>query len=185
MGKIAFETNRYAQEQPTTGFPYTRFNSWYTSPKLAFFLYKRKINTCGTVRKNRKLMPKMEKKLKLGEREANCTKKLLAIHWKDRRDVYMLTTMNKDKMVETKKIDRKTGKKYFKPECVINYNNNMGAIDKTDMLLSSIECIRRTMKWYKKLFFHIIHMSLLNAYSAYKTVTGKYIKLADFQLFDT
>jgi hypothetical protein len=57
----------------------------------------------------------------------------------------------------------------------------MGTIDKTDMLLSSVECVRRTMKWYKKLFFHIVDMSLLNAYSAYKIVTGKHISLADFQ----
>lgn len=56
----------------------------------------------------------------------------------------------------------------------------MGAIDKTGMLLSSTECV--TLKWYKKLFFHIIDMSMLNAYSAYKTVTGKHISLADFQL---
>jgi len=38
------------------------------------------------------------------------------------------------------------------------------------------------MKWYKKLFFNLIDMSLLNAYSAYRTVTGKYISFADFQL---
>lgn len=127
-------------------------------------------------------MPDLETKLKLGEREAMCTNKLLAVHWKDRRDVYMLTTMHMDKMVDTKKIDRVTGKKYCKPESVISYNANMGAIDKTDMLLSSVECVRRTMKWYKKLFFHLVDMSLLNAYLAYKTVTGKHISLADFQL---
>ncbi|XP_008184865.1 piggyBac transposable element-derived protein 4-like [Acyrthosiphon pisum] len=158
-------------------------DNFYTSPQLSMYLHKRKTNTCGTVRKNRKLMPSIEGKLKLGEREARCTDKLLAIHWKDRRDVYMLTSMNTNEMVDTKNIDRKTGKKYLKPQyCVVSYNKNMGAIDKTDMLLSSTECVRRTLKWYKKLFFHIIDMSMLNAYSAYKTVTGKHISLADFQL---
>ncbi|KAL4125857.1 hypothetical protein QTP88_010097 [Uroleucon formosanum] len=49
------------------------------------------------------------------------------------------------------------------------------------MLLSSVECVRRTIKWYKKLFFHLIDLSLLNAYSAYKTCTGLKISLADFQ----
>lgn len=58
----------------------------------------------------------------------------------------------------------------------------MGAIDKMNMLLSSTECVRRTLKLYKKLFFHIIDMNMLNAYSAYKTLTGKHISLADFQL---
>lgn len=157
-------------------------DNFYTSPALAMYLHKKKINSCGTVRKNRKLLPDLNSKLKLGEREAMCTDKLLAVYWKDRRDVYMLSTIHKDKMIDTKKIDRVTGKKYLKPECVMSYNANMGAIDKTDMLLSSIECVRRTLKWYKKLFFHMVDMSLLNAYSAYKTVTRNQISLADFQL---
>ncbi|KAL4085266.1 hypothetical protein QTP88_027153 [Uroleucon formosanum] len=117
-------------------------DNFYTSPKLSMYLHKRKTNTCGTVRKNRKLMPIIEGKLKLGEIEARCTDKLLAIHWKNRRDVYMLTSMNTNEMVDTKKIDRKTGKKYLKPQSVVSYNKNMGAIDKTDMLLSSTECVR-------------------------------------------
>lgn len=125
-------------------------------------------------------MPELKSKLKLGERES--TDKLLAVHWKNCRDVYMLTTMHKDKIIDTKRIDRATGEKYLKPKCVISYNANMGAIDKTDMLLSWTECVRHTMKWYKKLFFYIVDISLLNAYSSYKMVTGKYISLADFQL---
>ncbi len=109
-------------------------------------------------------MPDLQSKLKVGVRKSMCTNKLLAIHWKDRRDVYMLTTMHKVKMIATKKMDRTTGEKCLKPECITSYNANMGAIDKTDMLLSSVKCVRRTMKWYKKLFFHLVDMSLLNAY---------------------
>lgn len=58
----------------------------------------------------------------------------------------------------------------------------MGTVDKTDMLLSSVECIRKSIKWYKKLFFHIVDLSMLNAYSMYKTTTGKHLKIADFQI---
>lgn len=58
----------------------------------------------------------------------------------------------------------------------------MGSIDKTDMLLSSVECVRKTSKWYKKIFFHLIDLSLLNAFSAFKTVTGENMPLAKFQL---
>lgn len=106
-------------------------DNFYTSASLAMYLHKKKINSCGTVRKNRKLMPDIHSKLKLGERESMCTNKVLAVHWNDRRDVSMLTTMHKDTMMTTKKIDRATGDKYLKPECVISYNANMGAIDKS------------------------------------------------------
>lgn len=65
----------------------------------------------------------------------------------------------------------------------MHYNESMGSINKTDMLLSSVECecVRRTIKWYKKSFFHLIDLLLLNSYSAYKTCTGLKISLADFQ----
>ncbi|CAI6353341.1 unnamed protein product [Macrosiphum euphorbiae] len=58
----------------------------------------------------------------------------------------------------------------------------MGSIDKTDMLLSSVECVRKTSKWYKKIFFHLIDLSILNAFSAFKTVTGQNMPVANFQL---
>jgi hypothetical protein len=55
-------------------------DNFYTSPTLAMYLHKRKINSCGTVRKNRKFMPNLEAKLKLGERKSMWTNKLLATH---------------------------------------------------------------------------------------------------------
>jgi len=36
-------------------------------------------------------------------------------------------------------------------------------IDKTDMFLSSVECLQKNMKWYKKLFFYLIDLGLLNS----------------------
>ena len=35
-----------------------------------------------------------------------------------------------------------------KPECIDSYNKHMGAVDKTDMQISSAECTRKTRKWY-------------------------------------
>lgn len=51
-------------------------DNFYTSPTLAMYLHKKKINSCGIVRKNRKLMPDISSKFKLGERKAMCTNKL-------------------------------------------------------------------------------------------------------------
>lgn len=106
---------------------------------------------------------------------------MLAMRWLDRRDVYMLTTCFSDKMLCNGKTDYEN-KNIRKPECIIKYNESMGSVDKTDMLLSSVECVHKTVKWYKKVYFHLIDISLLNAYSAYKQVTGKHPALADFQL---
>ncbi|KAJ8945533.1 hypothetical protein NQ318_020378 [Aromia moschata] len=57
-----------------------------------------------------------------------------------------------------------------------------GAVDRTDMMLSSTECVRKTVKWYKKLFFHIVDLCLLNSHALYLTQNQEKVPLATFQL---
>lgn len=156
-------------------------DNWYTSPILSTYLHKKKTNSCGTVRKNRRGMPQLKSKLMIGKTESQYTNKMMVLKWMDRREVYMLTTFHNNNLSATEKNNR-NGEPIFKPECVLKYNQSMGSVDKTDMLLSSIECVRKTIKWYKKVYFHLIDLSLLNSYSVYSTITGKKIPLAQFQL---
>lgn len=156
-------------------------DNWYTSPILSTYLHKKKTNSCGTVRKNRRGMPQLKSKLMIGKTESQHTNKIMVLKWMDRREVYMLTTFHNNILSATEK-NNKNGEPIFKPECVLKYNQSMGSVDKTDMLLSSIECVRKTIKWYKKVYFHLIDLSLLNSYSVYSTINGKKIPLAQFQL---
>jgi hypothetical protein len=94
----------------------------------------------------------------------------------------MLSTCNDSQMLEIGKTDRKTGLQVKKPACFVDYNKSMGAVDKNDMLLTSVECVRRTTKWYKKIFFNILDTFLLNAYNLFQDVTKQKISLAKFQL---
>ncbi|KAL0829822.1 hypothetical protein ABMA28_003305 [Loxostege sticticalis] len=87
-------------------------DNWYSSPKLFDFLASRGIGACGTVKKTRKVMPKLS------------------------------TTIHKDEMEPSEKMDRSTGLPVMKPEL---YTNDMIGIEKVT-------------KWYKKLFFHIIDL---------------------------
>ncbi|UYV61742.1 hypothetical protein LAZ67_1006248 [Cordylochernes scorpioides] len=157
-------------------------DNWYSSPTLFNFLHQRQTNACGTVRKNRKEMPRFGKKLKIGETEAKHTQNLLALKYKDKREVFMLSTMHKNEFANTNKRDKVTNLPIQKPSAVIDYNQKMGTVDQTDMLLSSIGCLRKSLKWYKKLFFHFIDTSLLNAYSLYLVNTGKRPSLAEFHI---
>jgi hypothetical protein len=72
----------------------------------------------------------------------------------------MLTIIHNDDMIRTGDINHTTNEPVVKPLCVVDYNSNMGAVDKTDMQLSFSECIRKTVKWCEKLFFsHFGHGS--------------------------
>lgn len=93
----------------------------------------------------------------------------------------MLTTMHEDKMVTLDKVDFKTKEPIKKPACVVDYNANMGAIDRADMMLSSTE-YKNSIKWYKKLFFHMVDLAMLNTQALYLTQSTDRVPLADFQL---
>ena len=40
----------------------------------------------------------------------------------------------------------------------------MGGVDKTDQFRQPYDCGTKSMKWTKKIFFHLIQMSLCNAF---------------------
>lgn len=94
----------------------------------------------------------------------------------------MIATAYTGEMESTCQINRKTKEVILKPDCVIHYNENMGAVDKVDMQLSLLECIRKSLKWYKKLFSLLTDISLYNAYILYQVKTEKKPQLSDFRL---
>jgi hypothetical protein len=64
----------------------------------------------------------------------------------------------------------------------MEYNKNMRGVHRSDMMISSLECVHKSMKWHKKFFFHLLDITLLNSQAVYNVKTGKNITLADFQL---
>ncbi|KAG8238303.1 hypothetical protein J437_LFUL017789 [Ladona fulva] len=59
-----------------------------------------------------------------------------------------------------------------KPDAVVDYIKNMRLVDKLDMMVGSVECMRKSIKWYKKLFFHLLDGALLYSFYLYKKKTG-------------
>lgn len=157
-------------------------DNWYSSPELFLWLHEKCTNAVGTVRKNRKHLPPLPDKLKKGEIQFKSCGTLLALKWMDNKEVWMLSTVNGPEFVETEKKDHKTGQNKLKPSCVVNYNKSMGAVDKADMMLSSVQCIRKTMKWYKKVFFHLTDLCVLNAKAIYEIKKEQKTPLAKFHL---
>ena len=157
-------------------------DNWYTSPVLCEYLHNNATGSCGTVKKNRKRMPSFPEKLKAGDVSLRKTNKLLAIKWHDKRDVLMLTTVHEGELVQSGKRNRKTKKAVLKPDAVLDYNINMRLVDKSDSQISSLECLHKSVKWYKKVFFHLLDISRLNAYNMYLVRTGHKTSLRKFSM---
>lgn len=157
-------------------------DNWYTSPILVKKLHDNMIGCCGTVRCNRRGMPDLSQKLKKGDVISRHTDVMVAVKWHDKRDVTMLSSLHSNEMQETGKIDRATGVNRLKPASVLEYNMNMGLVDKADMQLSFVESARKSIKWYKKFFFHLLDVSVLNSYLIYQVKTGKKPQLSEFRI---
>lgn len=63
-----------------------------------------------------------------------------------------------------------------KPISVIKYNKHMSGIDRQDQMTSYNHFERNTLRWYKKIDIHCIHLLLKNYYFLY----NKYAKKTSF-----
>ncbi|XP_048012364.1 piggyBac transposable element-derived protein 4-like [Megalobrama amblycephala] len=156
-------------------------DNWYSSPTLFQHLLSLDTRACGTVHANRRGMPTFTCRMAKGEVEFKENGSQLAVKWHDKRDVHVLTTVHPTGMAATGKLDHITGQAKMKPVCVLEYNKKMGAVDKADMMTGFLECTRKSTKWYKKIFFHLLDMVLLNSHIVYWQITGKEITSLQFR----
>ena len=148
-------------------------DNFYTSVSLSEQLLSQKTLLCGTLRKNRKHLPKtvVTKKLKKGQYIAQRRGRIVVEKWNDKRDVLMLTTCHSGRMVAINKPTRQ-GEIKKKPDAVIAYNKYMCGVDRMDQLMSYYSPLRKTLKWYRKVVLQHLDMAMVNAYILYKKLGG-------------
>jgi hypothetical protein len=153
-------------------------DNFFTSPTLAHHLLQQKTYLCGTLRKGRKNAAIPAAKMKRGEVQSFTSNGILNEFWRDKKIVRMISTAHSHNMTQVKKRD---GTVVQKPQSVVDYNKNARGIDQADMQIHFNSTKRKTRKWYKKLFFQLIDMSLYNAFKVHKSQHGS-TKFLDFQL---
>ena len=144
-------------------------DNYYNSPDLAMELDRHDTYICGTVRVNRQGMPRAFPQVKLDKNEAIFRRKgnMLVIKFHEKRDVHMISTCHNATYSVLNKRDRRTGDPVIKPTAVVDYCSNMGGVDLSDQMLQYYAALRRTVKWWRKLFFHLLNLVVLNAYKLF------------------
>ena len=77
-------------------------------------------------------------------------------------------------------IQRRTTHETLKPAAVVRYHKNKAGVDRFDKLNAYDPFGRKTVKWWKKLFFYLIQMGVVNSYIAQKTVSAKKYTLLQY-----
>jgi len=58
----------------------------------------------------------------------------------------------------------------------------MGSVDRSELMISFVESLRKTRKWYRKLFFHCLDVVLFNSYAVWNVISGTEEGISSFQL---
>ncbi|GFR61629.1 PiggyBac transposable element-derived protein 4-like [Elysia marginata] len=114
-------------------------DNYNTSPNLFSHLEENSTLACGTMRQNRKNGPhkNMAPKLKKGDKTVNILTdgNLNYIHFMDWKEVRVLTTAHGANSIYTGKTNLVTKEPIVKFEAVHQYNQFMGAVDRSDQIV--------------------------------------------------
>lgn len=156
-------------------------DNFYNGFPLATKLLSLQTYVTGTLRTDRKYLPNEVKsaKLKKGETIHRYAEEVLVAKWRDKRNVLYMSTEFENTMGISK---NKRGELREKPLPIIKYNAHMKGVDRSDQMLSYYPCERKTVRWYKKVFVHVLQVAMVNAWSLYKLAyVDKKITLYDYR----
>ncbi|CAH2108202.1 unnamed protein product [Euphydryas editha] len=150
------------------------FDNYFNSPILQYNLAKLNIKACGTVRLQRKNIPKnitVDRDMKRGDIFSTSFEGISFIKWMDNKAVHLLTNFLSPiptQVVKRRKIGCAQRLDVTCPDIVCKYNKNMGGVDLMDQKKVTYEVDRKSkIKYYLRLFFDILDIAMNNAYIIY------------------
>ena len=161
------------------------FDNFFSSIPLLEDLQTKKILACGTIRANRKGLPKLieDKKMKRGDFDYRSTPYGISVYkWMDSKPVHFISNYHGDTLttVERKKYDGSRVTVQC-PDVVKDYNEHMGGVDKHDAARQCYGSDRKSTKWWHRLFFGLLDMALVNAHILYnEEMANENISMFDF-----
>jgi len=129
------------------------------------------IYSCGTIRTRRKQFPQQLSQLKFANQgdskvlQSVETPQLTATVWKDKKNVFYLST-NADPTGNATVLRRqRTGKRreVVSPMSVSLYQQHMNGVDRADQLRESYPAGRKSLKWWRYIFWYLLNTAVVNA----------------------
>ena len=149
---------------------------YYTSIPLTDILLNKGTVFTGTAMKNRRDLPSpiRDTRFSLTAGETRCFRdgRLMALAWRaesKKKPLIMLSSSCSAKPVTISTRRENVSK----PSIVNSYNSSMNGVDIADQLTVFYSFIRKTRKWWRKLFFYMMEVSIVNSYLLYKATVSQ------------
>lgn len=142
-------------------------DNFFTSVPLAEKLLEKNLTIVGTLRQNKRDIPPVMKPSKLREKYSsefgfNGNMTMVSYVPKKGKAVVLLSTMHDDKAVDDNSVSFKK-----KPEIIKYYNKTKGGVDTMDQMVRTYSCKRRTRRWPMVLWYNVLDVATLNAYTIF------------------
>lgn len=156
------------------------FDNFFTSLKLLDILKQNDIMACGTIRSNRKYMPKNfipDKSMKRGDISHFTSEGISVVKWLDNRAVFAATNfLDPDGTFIVKRRQAGQANKISVncPSIIQHYNKGMGGVDLMDQKKVYYEYDRRS-KWryYLRLFFDLFEICVHNSFIVFTSLNSE------------
>ena len=148
-------------------------DNYFNSPLLQFELLQKDIFSAGTVRANRKHLPKApqvkpDKAMERGEVQAFEAEGIRFVKWMDNKAVLMLSnfiSVHPLKEVKRRKKGTSTSEMVSCPAVIEQYNNHMGGVDIMDQKKTTYQFDHRSKyKYYLRVVHDLIDIAINNAH---------------------
>lgn len=84
----------------------------------------------------------------------------------------LTTTENANDRVQVSRKAKTAGvwstKVALQPQAVATYNKYMNAVDRSDQILATNNVLRKCLRWWKTLFFHLIDIAVVNSFILFR-----------------
>ncbi len=135
-------------------------DNFYTSLNLFLDLFNKDVSGTGTVRTNRKNFPSemrevWDKKPPRGTSIFRHYGPVTAVRWFDNKDVHALSTREGDILISVHRRHEGETTQICCPNIISSYNSSMGGVDLTDQNMSYYSVGRKTMKWWRSVFWRM------------------------------
>ncbi|CAM4573597.1 unnamed protein product [Leuciscus chuanchicus] len=154
-------------------------DNFYTSVKLMEDLKVRGVQACGTVRANRKDLPKIKqltKKAELNKHEFNVAQRddLTFCIWQDTKAVMVLSNYHDPTAhgFVRRKANGQRQTEVRVPACLADYQQHMKGVDLLDQMVGYYQIHHRSTKWWRRLFFYFVTVACYNAFVAARSAGG-------------